>query len=337
MGPGHERKPPPPPPSLPMHLSSRPLWSSALRLGEDKAILLGHPQTRPFPTLVCVGHTPKRLHSSAKVQVGPIDSDQGLVQGYFKLQLFDVQEGEGEGAQTEGGARAACEAEAHSDEGGLDATSQDRPRQRPAVLVVAFGSAPGVPNWGRLLDRVAESMRTAADRTPFDVYFVVDPGRQWFGGGTADAAPFATRLARVAARYRRVVMLGDSMGGTGALLFADMATRVLAFCPQVDLSTASIRPAYNAERFRALRRDVEGALGRCAGRVDVHTGTWKHDEDQAAWVAGLPGVTITRHPADTHRVALWLNRSEELLQMVRSCIVEEGRMASQVRCPQGEV
>jgi hypothetical protein len=50
------------------------------------------------------------------------------------------------------------------------------------VLAVAFGSAPGVPNWGGLLARVSKVAQDAAQEC-FDVLFVVDPGRSWYSGG----------------------------------------------------------------------------------------------------------------------------------------------------------
>lgn len=65
------------------------------------------------------------------------------------------------------------------------------PARPAAVLVVAFGSAPGVPNWGKLLDLVAASM-AEADGVPFDVLFVADPFRQW-GRGPVVPAGFRPR------------------------------------------------------------------------------------------------------------------------------------------------
>ncbi len=40
------------------------------------------------------------------------------------------------------------------------------------------------------------------------------------------------RLESVTRRYTRVLMLGDSMGATAALLFSPLATAVHAFTPQ---------------------------------------------------------------------------------------------------------
>jgi hypothetical protein len=44
---------------------------------------------------------------------------------------------------------------------------------------------------------------------------------------------YSSRLRQYTQQYKHVVMVGDSMGATGALLFSPQATSVLAFCPQV--------------------------------------------------------------------------------------------------------
>lgn len=69
----------------------------------------------------------------------------------------------------------------------------------------------------------------------FDVLYVVDPFRDWYLGGDAPAldAIYHQRLETCVQGYGRVVMVGDSMGATAALLFSRLATAVLAFCPQV--------------------------------------------------------------------------------------------------------
>jgi hypothetical protein len=74
------------------------------------------------------------------------------------------------------------------------------------------------------------------------VLYVVDPSRQWYGATTTTATAtasdhpplqhYVSRLQAVTRDYQHVLMLGDSMGATAALLFAPLATHVLAFCPQ---------------------------------------------------------------------------------------------------------
>lgn len=50
------------------------------------------------------------------------------------------------------------------------------------ALVVAFGSAPGVPNWGGLLKRVELAGAAQTAWASFDVLFVVDGSRSWYAG-----------------------------------------------------------------------------------------------------------------------------------------------------------
>ncbi|KAG2424858.1 hypothetical protein HYH02_015121 [Chlamydomonas schloesseri] len=176
------------------------------------------------------------------------------------------------------------------------------------VLVVAFGSAPGTPNWGGLLGKVYKAAQSAVE-SYFDVLYVADPSRDWYGGG--DEAAFTyyrSRLAATTRCYRRVLLLGDSMGATACLMFADLATAALAFCPQVDLTTASIRPGRSAEWFIALKHRLMASVaafgasgggdssdgrpaadgGSGGGQLMVLVGTWAHDLDQANMLPRAP-------------------------------------------------
>eukprot|EP00668_Euglena_longa_P000752 GGOE01000909.1.p1 GENE.GGOE01000909.1~~GGOE01000909.1.p1 ORF type:complete len:719 (-),score=193.41 GGOE01000909.1:253-2205(-) len=246
------------------------------------------------------------LESCGNLTVGTVNSDAGRLPGYFKLQLQD-------------------------------------PRCPADVLVVAFGSAPGVPNWGKLLGLVAAAA-TEEELASFDVLFVVDPLRQWYGAGTVygshrvgqhstpgvqgqpvTGADFFHRIGEVAQRYKRTIFLGDSMGATGALLCAEWANIVIAFCPQLDFETASIRPRYDSALFRAMHHDIVEGVRRCRGRVTIHTGTWQHDSCQARQVEHLPNVELVVHYVDSHRLALALNEGGELLPLVRTCILQQAR------------
>ena len=50
----------------------------------------------------------------------------------------------------------------------------------PKLLVVTFASAPGVPNWGGVLSRLAAE--ACPEERQFDIYFVCDGGRNWYSG-----------------------------------------------------------------------------------------------------------------------------------------------------------
>lgn len=211
------------------------------------------------------------------------------------------------------------------------------------VLVVSFGSAPGVPNWGGLLKRV-RAAATAPIEAAWDVLYVVDPHRSWYGGGddsiinNDDASTsqnnnnmyksYYERLAKVTSEYDKVIMIGDSMGATASLLFSPLATRVIAFCPQVDLSAASIRPAcsdncwYERLRSRLLYNVEKGSQAT----IQVHVGNWQHDLDQVKDIGkkrGRTGVVVKIWGVNSHRLAAVLDGRERLLPLVRSAVLEE--------------
>ena len=175
----------------------------------------------------------------------------------------------------------------------------------------------------------------------FDVLYVADVTRSWYhgggiGGGTAsnDEAERSWRegIEGIAGRYARVLNLGDSMGASAALLFADVADHAVAFCPQVDLVSASIRPGRSARWMRYFRKRLVAAVDRAVtgprrSRVEIHSGTWEHDLAQADFVPDAVGrdridaeglaLNVVLHQVDNHRLALALEEGDELLPMVR--------------------
>ena len=199
---------------------------------------------------------------SDKVQTDDwLTSDGGVqVSGVDQKLLEQVEKQVRPGTVVEGGPGYFKIARRHSLKPGMEAAAGAHQCAEDSALVVAFGSAPGVPNWGGLLKRVELAGAADPDWQSFDVLFVVDGSRSWydgmvrsligshnghvqqsstvkhpayFAGGDDGVAVYKERLERVCKSYKTVVMLGDSMGATAALLFAPLATSVLAFCPQV--------------------------------------------------------------------------------------------------------
>ena len=207
----------------------------------------------------------------------------------------------------------------------LDVTDARGTRGRRA-LVVAFGSAPGEPNWGGLLARLRADAAEPA-HTAFDVLYVVDGGRSWYGGGGEAGDAWAAALAAATAPYGpAVVLLGDSMGATAALALAAAAppgSSALAFCPQVDLASSSIRPAEGEAWTNALKARVLASTAAAlssGGRVAVHVGSWQHDVDQAAQLAGA-GAIVKVWGVPSHRLAAALDGRGELLPLVRRAVL----------------
>lgn len=199
---------------------------------------------------------------------------------------------------------------------------QSRVDKKAPVLIVAFGSAPGVPNWGGLLGRLRKAMPSGC-QDKFDILFVVDPLRSWYSGNQSEDSHYAKQLKKVTSQYQRTILLGDSMGASACLLYAQVATSVLAFCPQVDLVYSSIRPGESLEWFSNMRDSISNSLKGYTGDVQVHTGSWEHDAYQAQLVEHFDSVAVTKHGIDSHRLALALHRQDKLLPIVRKKLEEE--------------
>ncbi|BDA46872.1 probable leucine-rich repeat-containing protein 7 at N-terminal half [Coccomyxa sp. Obi] len=190
------------------------------------------------------------------------------------------------------------------------------------VLVVAFGSAPGVPNWGGLLERIRRAMQEPAHKC-FDILYVVDAGRSWYSGGDDEDFQFWwDRLARVTGQYTRVLMLGDSMGATAALLFSPLATSVHAFAPQVDFMTASLRPGRDSAWLKRLTDRVLSNVAASEANITTHSSSWLHDLDQARLVPA-EHAHLKVYSVSTHRLAYYLDGSGKLLPLIQGALLQE--------------
>ncbi len=107
---------------------------------------------------------------------------------------------------------------------------------------------------GGVLRKAKMEIRTQGSISVFDTLYVVDSQRSWYTHEDCweldrsnaeekcqQAGPQQPRLGAYyqmeleisLKSYKHVIMLGDSMGASAALLFSRLATSVLAFCPQV--------------------------------------------------------------------------------------------------------
>ncbi|XP_024516937.1 uncharacterized protein LOC112341277 isoform X1 [Selaginella moellendorffii] len=206
------------------------------------------------------------------------------------------------------------------------------------VLVVAFGSAPGVPNWGGLLSRVKKEMEASGVTPAFDILYVVDSWRSWYTQNKEQVVELTSivnsrqehqlgsyykrELEAAVESYKRVVMLGDSMGATAALRFSRLATSVLAFCPQVDLESSSIRPGKDASWLEQYKQTLLDAVRESNADISVHCGSWSHDCAQARILPDTK-VTVKVHSVNTHRLAKELDSRGSLVPLIRSEIEKE--------------
>ena len=98
----------------------------------------------------------------------------------------------------------------------------------PNRLIVVFASA-GMDGLGEPL----EEFRGTLSRLGVSMAFVIDRSPRWFNH--AETPQALAQAARIARDYRHAGVLGESMGGSGAIIFADVcptADRILALTPQ---------------------------------------------------------------------------------------------------------
>ena len=170
------------------------------------------------------------------------------------------------------------------------------------------------------------------------------------GGAWWDAT-----LAELCAPYQKVVLLGDSMGGTAALRFARHADAVVAFVPQIDLrdfpAPCDRADFHDAKRER-LRDDIVNAVDASDAHISIHVGrdaddlqqltylpravaAYAADEDAGDVDEPLPrdgetvsqavddgrGLRIVKHDVEGHAIAAALKRRGILEDALLSSLV----------------
>lgn len=190
------------------------------------------------------------------------------------------------------------------------------------LLVVAFGSAPGVVNWAGALKHLrSTAMQHSPLRYEWDTMFIVDARLNWY----RDEA-FARGLHEALSGYSRVLLLGESMGGSGALLLSDVATRVLAFGPQVDFLSSVLRPGCSDDGSTegAFTERLLSAVRSSPAVIHVHTSSWSNDMRQAQAVAGAAeGVRVISHEVDEHLLARALQSTGQLEDILLDAVTTE--------------
>ena len=172
----------------------------------------------------------------------------------------------------------------------------------------------------------------------FDVLFVADPSQSWYqkdSSGKFDGFTEYEQRIRVASRpYEKVSCIGDSMGGSGALLFAHLSTEsAVAFSPQIDLDAdvhvsrydmiPSIRDRYSTR----LLHSVEEAVVRGVN-IFVHRGVEETDTRHTDLLVNhfsgkeTSSLQIIEH-ADCHhhQVAMYLKQKGQLAKVLLSNLI----------------
>ncbi|MEJ0061130.1 MAG: hypothetical protein WDM79_16860 [Terricaulis sp.] len=199
--------------------------------------------------------------------------------------------------------------------------------ERCDVVCIAFGGylqGLGVP--------VFEFMKsmTAAG---LSAVFARDPGRAWYqhpiAGFGENPREMADVLSRVTAERfpgRRVVTIGNSMGGYAAIQFAALCGfhKAITFSPQAFIS-AEQRAAIGDTRWAAeldaitspVIPDLRPLIEASALPVIVHVGGVNaFDRAHAAHLADLPSVIVREHAECGHSPTKWLRERGLLLPLI---------------------
>lgn len=182
------------------------------------------------------------------------------------------------------------------------------------VLVVTF-SAQGAP----VAQGQAEVRALRDSLLPVDSLYVCDPANAWYLQDPRfdwkGLEYFDRKIREITQRYRRVFMWGGSMGGSAALLFANLAHCVHAFSPQTDL--AFTWPSFATDDIRELFRSrVQQSVSECHGSVTVHLGEENHNDMRHA--SALPATVRTHlHETANHNTMKHLKGREKLLPLLK--------------------
>jgi hypothetical protein len=171
----------------------------------------------------------------------------------------------------------------------------------------------------------------------FDVLFVADPTQSWYQkddrGGLNGFAQYSHRIKVASKSYKHISLIGDSMGGSGALLFAHLATNaVVAFSPQVDLigddhvsrddMTPLVRQMFQSRLFES----AEEAIGKGV-KLFIHRGLERSDTHQTDLLMGRLGPlgfenikVIVHSSCDHHQIAVHMKQKGQLLSALMDCL-----------------
>ncbi|CAE7215109.1 ERBIN [Symbiodinium natans] len=172
----------------------------------------------------------------------------------------------------------------------------------------------------------------------FDVLTLCDTGAQWYTDvSEREQLEVERRLREIVPRYKRVILLGVSMGGFAALSNSHLAHSVLVFGPQTDLTLSHLRPGFSPEDLVRmsdnLRSRVQQALSQGV-HFQYHVGA----EDHLAYArrVPLPRSCFVVHPVEG-RIARLLERAGILWPLLIRSIAREQRLArgASGRCGSG--
>jgi pimeloyl-ACP methyl ester carboxylesterase len=193
------------------------------------------------------------------------------------------------------------------------------------IAIVAFSGV------GLQLDGIPqEEFVTTLQGATHSQYFVVDKNRSWYN---ATALDIVTTLTPLLDRYRKVVTLGNSMGGFGAVYFASRLPNVraaISFSPQfsVDPKMVPHETRWQIYRSNIKTWSVRHAMEQASGEPEMMIFFGKSSEGDAEHMALFQDYATRRTAILSleeaeHGTARHLKRSGLLGETLDKIVIEE--------------
>jgi hypothetical protein len=219
-----------------------------------------------------------------------------------------------------------------------------KPKGRAKHLIVAFSSlGNGIVRheFGGSLAKLNNKMDES-----FDVLFVADPAQSWYqkddSGNFGGFSQYESRIKVASKAYKRVSLIGDSMGGSGALLFSHLASEsvVVAFSPQVDLlkdhfhisrddMTIRVKEQFQARLFENTEAAIYNGVSLFVHRGIESSDTHHTDQLMNRLTAKCPLESerrlkiIVHSDCDHHQIAFHLKQKGRLLDALSNCFMSK--------------
>eukprot|EP00929_Paragymnodinium_shiwhaense_P047990 TRINITY_DN24330_c0_g1_i1.p1 TRINITY_DN24330_c0_g1~~TRINITY_DN24330_c0_g1_i1.p1 ORF type:complete len:909 (+),score=148.87 TRINITY_DN24330_c0_g1_i1:111-2837(+) len=159
--------------------------------------------------------------------------------------------------------------------------SEFAPYSRRACETAWFGRPPRAFASPRPSKERASASDSGARVKDFDVLALCDTNAQWYyDTESAHRKLFVRkRLEEIAAKYKKVVLVGASMGGFAALSHSDLADLVAVFGPQTDLTISHLRPGFEIGELEAASEAMRQAVAKAVEkgtRIEYHVAAEEH-------------------------------------------------------------
>jgi hypothetical protein len=197
----------------------------------------------------------------------------------------------------------------------------DLSQRKVLVVFSSLGSGLARPEWIGSLHNVVSSLKNLDVLHVMDPafsWYCQDPTCQWKGGDY-----YKAELAKIVSPYKTVMFLGDSMGAAAALRFSELADHIVAFTPQVNISSyeAITRLDFSLAVKTEFTKQLVESVGKTNATVSIHYG--KHCEEDVRQIKMLPtrsSIELVEYDYDDHILSLHLRDIWKLADIIETAV-----------------